>query len=282
MSYLDVPGARLYYEIHGSGPTLVMIPGAGGTGGVFRMVTEHLAARYTVAIYDRRGFSRSQLAGPQDYRRRLATDADDVRRLITRIGDGPATVFGSSSGAIVALTVLTEHQSVVAAVVAHEPPAVRLLPGGQDWLDFWRSVYGLYQTEGIEPAMEAFRARTFPESDVRAMAHAPKNPANATYWFEHELRQYPAAELDLNTLQRYAGRIVPAAGRDSAGYPCHGVSAALAGKLDRAVVDLPGGHIGFVSAPAEFARELLDAIGPAGAPVRHASSGRRGRGRKDT
>jgi hypothetical protein len=64
--------------------------------------------------------------------------------------------------------------------------------------------------------------RTFPESDARTMAHAPHSPANATYWFERELRQY----------------------------------------LGRAVVDLPGGHVGFVSAPAEFARELLATLGP--------------------
>lgn len=28
MSILDVPGARLYYETHGSGPLMIMIPGA--------------------------------------------------------------------------------------------------------------------------------------------------------------------------------------------------------------------------------------------------------------
>ena len=78
MSILQVPGARLYYETHGSGPLMIMIPGAGGAGGIFRMVTEHLAATYTVVLYDRRGFSRSQLDGPQDYDRRLETDADDA------------------------------------------------------------------------------------------------------------------------------------------------------------------------------------------------------------
>ena len=40
MSVLDVPGARLYYETHGSGPLLVMIPGAAGAADVFRTVTE--------------------------------------------------------------------------------------------------------------------------------------------------------------------------------------------------------------------------------------------------
>ena len=85
MSILEVPGARLYYETHGSGPLMLMVPGANGEADIFKMVTEHLAAHYTVVTYDRRGFSRSQLDGPQDYDHRLETDVDDVRRLIEHV-----------------------------------------------------------------------------------------------------------------------------------------------------------------------------------------------------
>jgi pimeloyl-ACP methyl ester carboxylesterase len=131
MSILDVPGARLYYEVHGSGLPLVMVPGASGEAGSFSKVTAHLAEHYAVVTYDRRGFSRSQLDGPQDYDRRLATDADDARRLLEHLGEKPATVLGSSSGGIVALEVLVHHPSVVRTLVPFEPPAVRLLPDGQ-------------------------------------------------------------------------------------------------------------------------------------------------------
>jgi hypothetical protein len=41
-------------------------PGASGGAPIFIRVTEPLAARYTVVTYGRRGFSRSQLDGPQD------------------------------------------------------------------------------------------------------------------------------------------------------------------------------------------------------------------------
>jgi hypothetical protein len=46
---------------------------------------ERVAACYTVVTYDRRGFSRSYLEGPQDYEHRLETDADDVRSLIEHL-----------------------------------------------------------------------------------------------------------------------------------------------------------------------------------------------------
>src|SRR5689334_6532069 len=106
MSLLTVPGAQLRYEISGSGPLLILIPGASGTGESFRPLLPHLALHYQVVIYDRRGFSQSKLYGPQDYTHRLATDADDVRCLIEHVTDQPAMVFGNSSGALVALEVL--------------------------------------------------------------------------------------------------------------------------------------------------------------------------------
>lgn len=260
MTVLEVPGADLNYETHGSGPLLVMVPGASGVADTFRAVATHLAAHYTVVLYDRRGFSRSTLDGPQDYTRRLQTDADDVRRLIEHLGDAPATVFGASSGAIVVLDVLTRYPEVVDTLVPFEPPAVLQLPDGQKWVDFFHDVYDMYKQAGIGPAMQKFRERAFPDTDRQAMAQAPKNEANAIYWFEHELRQYPPVELNLEALTGHAARILLAVGREARGYPAHEVNVALGRKLGCDVVELPGGHVGAIAHPAEFAHELTQAL----------------------
>ena len=229
----------------------------------FQRVAEHLAAIHRCHYVSTVGFSRSQLDGPQDYSHRLETDADDVRRLIEHLSDEPATVFGSSSGGIIGLKVLTRHPSVVRTLVSYEPAAVRLLTDGQKWMDFFFGVYDLYRQSGIEPALEKFREKAFAESDRQTMAGAPKNEytlANATYWFEHELRQYPAVDLDLNALKAHADRIVLMAGRESRGYPCYEVNAQLGKKLGRELIELPGGHIGFLTQPAEFTRETVHAL----------------------
>lgn len=259
MSVLDVPGARLYYETHGNGPLIAMISGSPGIADVYRMIVEQLAPHYTLAIYDRRGFSRSELDGPQVYDRRIETDADDVRRLIQHLSDEPALVFGGSSGALIALEVLIHHPSVVRTIVPYEPPAVKELPDGQEWLDFFVKMYELYRESGIETTLKQFRERAFAESDQQAMARMPMNDttlANASYWFEHELRQYPAIDLDLDSLRAHADRIVLAVGRESRGYPCYRVNVALSKALDRDLVEMPGGHVGYMAKPAEFARAL--------------------------
>ncbi len=260
---LEVPGARLHYETQGSGPVLIMVAGAAGTGDPFRMVASHLAAHYTVVIYDRRGFSRSRLTGPQDYDQRLKTEADDARRLVEHLSRGPATVFGTSSGAIIALDVLARHPSVVRTLIAYEPAAVRQLPDGQKWVDFFAEVYDLYRRSGIEAALKTFRERAFAETDRQTMARAPKTEftlPNATHWFEHELRQYPAVRLDLAALKAHADRIVLMSWRESRGYPAYQVNLELGKKLSRDVIEMPGGHVGFLAHPAEFARALVEAL----------------------
>jgi hypothetical protein len=158
----------------------------------------------------------------------------------------------------------------VRTLVPFEPPAVKQLADGQKWLDFFYEVYDLYRHSGIEPARKTFREHAFAESDWQVMARAmdPKNGAyiraNATYWFEHELRQYPAVDLDLDALKAYADRIVLVAGRESRGYPAYEVNVALGKKLGRDVIELPGGHVGYVTQPAAFARAFVQALARTG------------------
>ncbi|WP_067459820.1 alpha/beta fold hydrolase [Actinomadura macra] len=264
MSALDVPGARLYYECRGSGPTFVLVPGANGDARVFGKVAEHLAEHYTVITYDRRGFSRSTLHGAQDYEHRLKTDADDVRRLIEHVGEGPATVFGTSSGGVIVLELLVRHPSVVATLAPYEPAAMKQLDDAQHWLDLLFGLYDLYRRSGIEPALQDFR-ELFSEADRPIMSRATNRElnehahANVTYWFERELRQYTTVDLDIDALTPHAGRIVLVSGEQSRGYPNYRVNQELGRKLGREVIELPGGHTGFAAHPAEFARRLRDA-----------------------
>jgi hypothetical protein len=90
-------------------------------------------------------------------------------------------------------------------------------------------------------------------------------PANLAYWFEHELRQYPATSLDLDRLRTTAEWIFPAAGRDSHGYPCREATVELGKRLGQQVIDLPGGHIGCITQPAEFTPNSFR-LSPTGPP----------------
>jgi hypothetical protein len=146
---------------------------------------------------------------------------------------------------------------------------MRQLPDGQKWVDFCFRVYDLYRQSGLQPALEKFREQLFAESDRQLMARTSdlnngEIRANATYWFERELRQYPAVILDLEALKAQVDRIVPMAGRESRGYPAYEVNVELGKKLGRDLIEMPGGHVGYVTQPAEFAREFVQALARTG------------------
>jgi pimeloyl-ACP methyl ester carboxylesterase len=56
ISTLEVPGAILHYEAQGSGPQLILVPGANGDAGIFKPLADALQDAFTVVRYDRRGF----------------------------------------------------------------------------------------------------------------------------------------------------------------------------------------------------------------------------------
>ncbi|GAB5585277.1 hypothetical protein Unana1_00177 [Umbelopsis nana] len=218
---LDVSGARLYYETEGSGPVLVMVPGANGDNNVFKPVRAFLKHNFTVVTYDRRGFSQSELTGPQDYDRRLETDADDVQSLISHLTKEPAVVFGSSSGAIVALKVLSRYPSSVRAV----------------------SVYDLKAESGIPAAMQKFTSILSNRSD--AMLMAADSPMKRS------------SNPDLDAIKQNADKLILAVGlaseNDFPSLPAKELSKAL----NRPSLALPGGHLGYVAEPEDFARQLI-------------------------
>ncbi|MDQ2905129.1 MAG: alpha/beta hydrolase [Chloroflexota bacterium] len=258
MSILNVSGAQLSYEVSGDGPLLILIPGARGEGEGFRQLARDLTVRYQVVTYDRRGFSRSELDGPQDYDHRLSTDADDVRHLIEHLTDTPATIFGNSSGAIVALEVISHAPKQVQTVVAHEPPAVSLLSNAAYWWAFFDGIYDTYHREGIPKAMHQFASGVFGSIDLQVMERARREhtneytPANTLYWMEHELRQYPQVEFDLAALAANAERIVLAGGHASQELVPYQPNKVLARQLGLDIVNLPDGHLGFLSSPIEL------------------------------
>src|SRR5918998_909925 len=154
---LEVPGATLQYEVGGSGPVLLLIPGGPADAGAFAPIRGGLSDRYTVVTYDPRGLSRSPFDGePQDTS--VGTFADDARRLLEAVGTGPAYVLGSSGGALVGLELVSRHPERVRELVAHEPPLTRLLDDADEHARFAREVYDTYRSEGVGPAMGKFAA----------------------------------------------------------------------------------------------------------------------------
>jgi pimeloyl-ACP methyl ester carboxylesterase len=147
---LTVPGARLYYEVRGAGPTLAVI-GSPMAAGEFSALADALAERHTVITYDPRGISGSRVDDPsQDSTPELR--ADDVIALLDAVGADTADVFGSSGGAVTGLALAARYPGRIRTLVAHEPPLLELLPDAAEQRAKTDDVVATFHRHGVAAA----------------------------------------------------------------------------------------------------------------------------------
>lgn len=265
---LNAPGATIYYEVQGAGPTLLMIPGGPQDAGVFADIARHLADRYTVVAYDPRGNSRSVVDGELEDQD-LDQHGDDAARLIEALAGGPICVFGTSGGAQIGLNLAARYPDRVRALLAHEPPCLLMLDDPSEALAADQVIYGTYRRDGVEAAMAAFMAMSGLDDDSSdgnappAIAPTPEAmetfnriSGNFEYWLAHGLLPLSLYRPDVDTLRAGSPRIMVGVGAASAGKTIHDIGLALAGKLGIEPVVFPGDHVGFETHTEPFAETL--------------------------
>jgi pimeloyl-ACP methyl ester carboxylesterase len=264
---LDVPGARLYYEQRGTGPLLLMIGSPMDSTG-FAGLASALADRYTTVTYDPRGIGDSSR---EDTDRDVTPQqqAEDVHRLLSALGGGPADVFGSSGGAVVGLALVTAHPGDVRTLVAHEPPVIELLPDHVELRAQILDIYDTYRADGADPAMQKFMTHAglggAPGPDAGAPRWEPtpeqvaRMRASTGFFLAHLIRPTTAYRPDVEALRATPARIVVAAGTTSKGQLANRSAVALADQLGTPVVEFPGDHGGFLASPEQFGH-VLDQI----------------------
>lgn len=261
---LDVPGARLHYEVRGAGPLLLVI-GSPMPAADFAPLADAMAGTHTVVTYDPRGLAHSTIDDPaQDATPDLR--ADDVAAVIDAMG-GRADVFGSSGGAVTGLALVARHPQKVGTLVAHEPPVIALLPEAAQQRAATEDIIETFHRDGPGAAWHKFMVNA--GFDVGAQAGPPPGPepsagelakqfADMTRFFDHELRATTGYLPDVAALR--AACVVVGIGVDSRRLLTYRTSTALAELLGTAPVDFPGDHGGFMGAPGPFADRLRQVL----------------------
>lgn len=112
-------GTSIAYEKTGNGPVVVLVSSALADREATRRLARLLADRYTVINYDRRG--RGSSGDTQRYTPQR--EVEDIEALIDQGGD-TAFLFGSSSGAALALEAASHLNGRVKALFLYEPPFI--------------------------------------------------------------------------------------------------------------------------------------------------------------
>jgi pimeloyl-ACP methyl ester carboxylesterase len=292
-AHLDVPGGRLFYEVRGSGPLLLVI-GQPMTSAPFAPLADLLATDRTVVTYDPHGLGSSTTDDPaRDVTPQV--QAEGLARLVDALGGGPADVFASSGGAVTALALAARHPQKVRTVIAHEPPVTELLPDAAHVRAVVDGIEQAYLAHGSGAAWGAFVSLVMhdgpvPGTGVQPASWPPRGAAGEgdggqagdvddgpdggavpeptrkqrdddELFFLHMLKPFTRYEPDVAALRSGAPRIVVAVGATSRGEVARRSADALAERLGSPAVVFPGDHGGFTADPAGFATTIRQVLG---------------------
>lgn len=262
MPTASVRGFGLYYEEHGRGEPLVLVPGFGaGLWSWYRQVPA-FAERFRTVVFDPRGVARSRVADAPFTMRDLA---DDLAALLEELKVERAHVLGASFGGFVAQEFALAHPGRTRSLVlcctsyggaGHVPPAPETLAAiastkGLDTEERVRGNWSLAFSQGF--------AAAHPEEVERVVSLRAENGAPEQLY----LRQLQAAvafdaaarvgriEAPTLVITGDADRIVP-----------HENSLNLAAAVPGAELKIVegGSHAFFIERADEFNRAVLEFV----------------------
>lgn len=120
------PRGHIDYDICGSGPTIVLVPGSCSTGAAWRPVIAALGNRFRCVTTSLLGYGGTEeRRTPQDPA--IAHEAEILESVIRRTGSNGVHLVGHSFGGLVALATVLRARVPVASLTIAEAPAASLL-----------------------------------------------------------------------------------------------------------------------------------------------------------
>jgi 3-oxoadipate enol-lactonase len=259
--YADNGGVRLYYETHGQGEPLLLVPGFGCTTHIYQYHAPAFARRFRVIVFDPRGATRSS-APPGGWTMR--DFVDDAVAVLDAAGAREASVLGTSFGGMVALNLALEHPGRVRRLVLG-----CTTPGGAAHVSPPPEQVALFLASGDEPdPVKAVRMR-YPlhYSDEYAAEHDGEIVARARA--DQQWRCSPqgrAGQLTAMRTHDVAARLPSLAAPTLVAHGEHdGVipvenAHALASRIPGATLRIYAGarHVFFIERAGEFNRDVVE------------------------
>ena len=175
MPKLDRDGVKIYYEVHGSGPSLILTHGYSSTSAMWNEQIEALSKQHQLILWDMRGHGQSDSPGdPAAYSEALTVA--DIAALLDEVGAARAIVGGLSLGGYMSLAFYRAHpERVSALLIIDTGPGFKKDEAREVWNERARATADRFDREGLDVLKSASRERsTVSHRDASGLARAAR------------------------------------------------------------------------------------------------------------
>ena len=175
MPKISRDGVQIYYEVHGSGPPLILTHGYSSTSEMWRGQVEALAKQHKLVLWDMRGHGRSDYPeNPSAYSEALTIA--DIAALLDAIGAERAIVGGLSLGGYMSLAFYRAHpERVRALLIIDTGPGFKKHDARDAWNERALDTAERFEREGLAVLESASRERSMvSHRDASGLARAAR------------------------------------------------------------------------------------------------------------
>jgi pimeloyl-ACP methyl ester carboxylesterase len=175
MPKINRDGVDIYYEAHGSGPTLLLTHGYSSTSAMWQGQIEALSRHHKLVLWDMRGHGQSDY--PEDtaaYSEALTVA--DMAALLDKVGADAAIVGGLSLGGYMSLAFYRAYpQRVRALLIIDTGPGFKKDDARETWNKRARETGDRFEREGLEVLKSASPERSsVSHRDASGLARAAR------------------------------------------------------------------------------------------------------------
>jgi pimeloyl-ACP methyl ester carboxylesterase len=175
MPILDRDGVKIHYEVHGSGPTLLLTHGYSSTSTMWNGQIDALSKNYKLVLWDMRGHGQSDYPeDPAAYSEALTIS--DMAALLDEVGATSAIVGGLSLGGYMSLAFYRSHpERVRALLIIDTGPGFKNEDARDAWNKRAHDTGDRFEREGLAVLQSLSRERSsVSHRDASGLARAAR------------------------------------------------------------------------------------------------------------
>src|SRR3984957_15954654 len=175
MPKINRDGVSIHYEVHGSGPPLLLTHGYSSTSQMWQGQIEALSKRHQLVLWDMRGHGRSDYPDdPAAYSE--ASTVADMAALLDKVGARTAIIGGLSLGGYMSLAFYRAHpERVSALLIIDTGPGFKKDDARDAWNRRACDIADRFEREGLQILKSATPERsTVSHRDASGLARAAR------------------------------------------------------------------------------------------------------------